>query len=303
MPILVHEKTFHLFNNKISYVLEVAEDQHIACVYYGRRINDNSALVTHFSDEYREGITTNIPEPSCFSPNLMRAEYPCYGTGDYRTPAIEIQNENNGSYVCDFRYSSYRILKGKKDILPLPSTYVETEDEAETLEITMHDSILSTDIILTYTIFRDYAAITRHTEFIHRGEGSIRILRAMSMNLDFETSDYKMLQLSGAWGRERYVKIRDIESGVQAIQGIDGTCGGNEQNPFITLMDSETTEDYGDAYGFSLVYSGNFLGLVQVSSFGMTRVMMGINPINFSWTLKQNESFMTPEVVMVSLKS
>lgn len=31
----------------------------------------------------------------------------------------------------------------------------------------------------------------------------------------------------------------------------------------------------------------------------MTRVMMGINPENFSWELTQGESFQTPEVVMV----
>ena len=117
--------------------------------------------------------------------------------------------------------------------------------------------------------------------------------------MEFLDMDYEMVQLSGGWSRERYVKNRKLEMGIQSIQSLNGTCCGAEHNPFLALKRPHTTESQGEVYGFSLVYSGNYLGQVEVSTFDMTRVMMGINPEDFSWELKSGESFQTPEVVMV----
>ena len=121
----------------------------------------------------------------------------------------------------------------------------------------------------------------------------------MSASVEFLDMDYEMVQLSGGWSRERYVKNRKLEMGIQSIQSLNGTCCGAEHNPFLALKRPHTTESQGEVYGFSLVYSGNYLGQVEVSTFDMTRVMMGINPEDFSWELKSGESFQTPEVVMV----
>lgn len=87
--------------------------------------------------------------------------------------------------------------------------------------------------------------------------------------------------------------------GTQAVQSLAGTGSSSEQNPFIALKRPHTTEDTGEVFGFSFVYSGNFLAQVEVSTYEMTRVMMGINPQGFSWELSRDEEFQTPEVVMV----
>ena len=47
-----------------------------------------------------------------------------------------------------------------------------------------------------------------------------------------------------------------------------------------------TTEADGEAIGFSLVYSGNFLAEAEVDPFGTTRVRIGIEPETFGWTLE-----------------
>ncbi|MEG7700637.1 glycoside hydrolase family 36 N-terminal domain-containing protein, partial [Listeria monocytogenes] len=59
------------------------------------------------------------------------------------------------------------------------------------------------------------------------------------------------------------------------------------------------TEDFGEIYGFNLVYSGNFLAQVEGCQFDTTRVVMGINPFDFGWKLEPQEEFVAPEVVMV----
>ena len=121
----------------------------------------------------------------------------------------------------------------------------------------------------------------------------------MSACVEFPDMDFEMLQLSGAWGRERYVKSRPVEMGIQSVYGLNGTCSGAEHNPFMALKRPGAGEDDGEVYGFSFVYSGNFLIQTEVSTFDMTRVLVGVHPQNFSWVLKKGESFQTPETVMV----
>ena len=46
------------------------------------------------------------------------------------------------------------------------------------------------------------------------------------------------------------------------------------------------------------MYSGSFLGQVEVDNHDVTRLTMGIHPDQFTWTLQQGKSFVTPEAVL-----
>lgn len=70
-------------------------------------------------------------------------------------------------------------------------------------------------------------------------------------------------------------------------------------NPFLSLVSPTTTESSGEAYGFSLVYTGSFAVDVDKGSQGLTRATLGLNPYQFSWPLKPGETFTTPECVAV----
>lgn len=300
MAIIFHKqsKCFHLYNNEVSYIMRIMENGQLENLYYGKKIHDKEDFAYFHDEAMRSQMSVCIPEPGLLSMQYTRQEYPSYGTGDYRSPAVTIAQEN-GSRIIDFKYAGHEIYSGKKEILPLPATYVEEKEEAETLEVTLHDNVMDTDLILSYTIYEAYPVITRNTKFVHKGKEKIVLERAMSASVEFLDMDYEMVQLSGGWSRERYVKNRKLEMGIQSIQSLNGTCCGAEHNPFFALKRPHTTESQGEVYGFSLVYSGNYLGQVEVSTFDMTRVMMGINPEDFSWELKSGESFQTPEVVMV----
>lgn len=56
----------------------------------------------------------------------------------------------------------------------------------------------------------------------------------MSLNLDLPDKDYVWMQLSGAWARERHVKMRTLEQGITAIDSMRGNSS-HEQNPFMVL--------------------------------------------------------------------
>lgn len=70
-------------------------------------------------------------------------------------------------------------------------------------------------------------------------------------------------------------------------------------NPFLALVSPSATETQGEAWGFSLVYTGSFSVEVEKGSQGLTRALMGINPAQFSWPLGAGETFTSPECVAV----
>lgn len=300
MAIIFHESTgtWHLTNSSVSYVMRIMENRQIEHLYYGRRIHDREDFSYLHSELWRSQMTINAEEPSKLSMHYTGQELPTYGTGDYRSPAVTVL-QADGSRISNFVYASHKVYAGKKPMLPLPATYVEQDDEAETLELTLTDPLSGLSAVLQYTLYRDYPVITRSVRYEHGGQAPVVLERAMSMSVEFVDMDYEMLQLSGAWSRERYPKTRKLEMGIQAIQSLSGTCSSAEQNPFLALLRPGATEFKGEVYGFSLVYSGNHLCQVEVSTFDMTRVMLGINPEGFAWKLEQGESFQTPEVVMV----
>ena len=299
MSIFYHESSreFHLTNGQVSYIMEIMENGQMEQLYYGKAVHDRESFHHLHEEMMRSLMSVAVPEPSVLSMQYTKQEYPSYGTGDYRMPAVTVQ-QKNGSRISNFVYHSHEIFAGKKSIAPLPSTYVENDAEAETLEILLHDEVTDTDLILSYTIYADYPVISRNARFLHRGKEAIVLDRALSACVEFNDMNFEMVHLAGAWSRERYVKNRKLEMGIQAIQSLRG-ASSSEHNPFLALKRPDANEQQGEVYGFSFVYSGNFLAQVEVNTHQMTRVTMGIHPEMFSWQLNAGESFQTPEVVMV----
>ncbi|MDE6475630.1 MAG: alpha-galactosidase [Erysipelotrichaceae bacterium] len=299
MGIVYNEKAkeFHLFNNEISYIIKVLENGHLGHLYYGKRIKHREDF-SHLLEIRRRAMAVFYYEGSSFSLEHIKQEYPSYGAGDMRYPAYEILQEN-GSRITEFKYRSHNIFKGKKKLEGLPATYVESDEEATTSEITVYDEVIKTEIVLSYTIYEELPVITRNAKFKSFYEEKLVLMNAMSLCVDLPDAKYEMIELTGGWSRERHIKTRKLEHGISSIYSMKGTCSSSNYNPFIALKRPNTDEYAGEVYGFSLVYSGNFLAQVEVDTHEVARVTMGINPHNFNWTLKNGEEFQTPEVVTV----
>ncbi|MCZ0702268.1 alpha-galactosidase [Natronobacillus azotifigens] len=301
MPIQFHEKeqTFHIFNDEISYIFNILNNNQLGHLYYGKRITDqpNYSHLTRVKHRSLSAYIVDEENPNSLSLHHTMQEYPTYGTTDFRYPAYEIIQEN-GSSITNFEFSSYQIYRGKKTIDGLPATYVEEDDEATTLEIVLSDKLINAELILSYTIFEELPVLTRHSRFVNKGTAPLMLTKAMSSVIDFPDYNYEMVHLAGAWSRERHVKVRKLEQGVQSIHSMTGTTSA-EHNPFIALKRPHTDENSGEAFGFNLVYSGNHLGQIEVDTFDHTRICLGIHPDTFEWKLAEAEQFQTPEVVMV----
>lgn len=289
-------KTFNLSTSKTSYVLKVLGSNHVAHVYWGKKIKAKNLDYVLRSKNWGSFLT-NTDNIDDFMLEMTPQEYPGYGSTDLRTPAVELQF-SDGTSATDFRYESHNIYAGKNKLNDLPATYVEDENEAMTLELTLVDSLKNVKLILSYSVFEEFDAITRSVKIINESNEDVNINRVLSANVDFRDSDYELLQLSGAWARERHIIRKEIRSGSQSIGSRRGSSS-HAQNPFMALVRKDTTEQHGEVYGFSLIYSGNFLANVEVDMYENARAQIGINPFDFTWLLKSKEEFTAPEAVLV----
>lgn len=298
MPITYNEQSreFHLYNNKISYLIKILANEQLGQLYFGKRIPNRKNHDYLVENTYRPVTSYVFDDDYSFSLGNVKQEYPAYGTTDQRRPALDIK-QPNGSRITDFKYVSHKIYAGKRKLTGLPATYVEDESEATTLEINLYDELIQVTLCLQYTIFENSAAIARSVKFSNDSDQKYQLKTALSLNLDLPDANYEWLQFSGAWGRERHLHKTPLRPGIQAINSARG-ASSHMQNPFVILKRPFTTEEQGEALGVSFVYSGNFLAQAEVDEYSVTRLQIGIDPFQFSWCLKPNETFQTPEAIL-----
>ena len=289
-------RQFHLTNDEISYIFRVSEDGKLLQLYYGAAVpeRDYSYLVEL---QHRPMTTYRKEGDLRYSLEHMRQEFPEYGTTDFRHPAICLR-QGNGSRITDFVYVSHQMVDGKPALEGLPATYTEAQTEAKTLILTLRDAVTKVEVQLFYTIFTDWPVIARSSKVINQGRETCYLESLASLSLDLPDADYDWLQLSGAWARERHIKERPLQQGIQSIESTRGISSPHH-NPFVALKRSETTEFSGPVLGAALVYSGNFLIQAEVDTYDVTRLQLGINPFGFEWKLAAGQSFTSPEALLV----
>ncbi|MFJ5716119.1 alpha-galactosidase [Neobacillus sp. NPDC093127] len=290
------EKVFHLYNGRVSYIIQIVLEKYPAHLYWGRQVRTRQpSSILAFKG--RAFSPTTEPDAPKFSLDTLPQEYPAYGNGDFRSPAYQLRTAD-GSTITEFVYNSHEIFQGKRPLKGLPASYVEDDSEADTLIITLVDSLLGVGMNLHYTIYRDLDVITRSVSFEHLGSKEVELHKCMSMSVDFHQADWDWLHLHGTWSRECHIERSSLHHGMQTISSARG-ASSHQHNPFVALLSKNANEEYGDVYGVSLVYSGNFQAAIEVDPFQTTRLSIGIHPFDFTWLLKPGERFQTPEAIMV----
>ncbi len=295
MSIEFKNNRFHLYNDEISYVMEISRQNDLLNLHYGGNVNADDLVFQ--SNVLSSFHCYSDEQDQAYSLSFLPQEYPSCGASDFRSPAYEILT-SKGYHTPELKYVSHEIINGKPKLFGLPSTYVENDDEAQTLVITVEDKIHEIQVKLYYTIFEKFNAITRHSEIINVSSGSMYLKNAQSVSVDFPAGEYEYIHLEGAWAREKHIDRNDVHKGIQGFESRRGASGSVE-NPFLMFFDKGSNENCGNVYGISLVYSGNHKFLLEQEFNETVRIQAGINPFEFNFKLESGESFVTPEAVMV----
>ena len=289
------KKIFRLDTEKSTYVMGLSPEGFLGHIYYGDRLfmEADNYLLRMEEPPYTPSV--NKREKSAFL-DFFPMEYPTGGIGDYRESCLNIRNAA-GNMGCELHYAGHEIYKGKRGLKGLPASF-STEDEAETLEITLKDADLDLEVVLFYTAFEKENAITRSVRVQNQGKEDLRIEKILSACLDMDNENFSMLSLHGTWARERHIQTGELHYGKQVISSARGESS-HQEHPFIALVTNGTEQENGKVYAMHFVYSGNFMAETELCQFDNLRMTMGINPEEFSWLLTPGEEFQAPEVVMV----
>ena len=299
MPITFDEKRkiFKLDTLDSTYAIGIREG-YLIHLYYGKKIPDDNLLDLPFRGYFATISPKNVHvDDYKFSLDVQPMEYSCNGSGDYRLAALSIK-DSMGKTTTDIRYLDHKIYDGKPKLKGLPATYCNDDSEAQTLELVTVDSFTGAKVTLYYTAFANYSVVTESVKVENTGKETFEIEKVASCCVNLPSMDYNMINLSGVWSRERRVITRHLAHGIQSVASKRGSSSHNH-NPFVALVDDKGGEDFGDAFGFNLVYSGNFSADIETDYLDCTRLVMGINPIDFTWVVEPGDEFQSPEVVMV----
>lgn len=295
--IRANNNIFYLETDNTEYIFRITKGGYPEHIYYGTRLNDDD--IAPFSDKltFVRGSCIEVDDGERrFSMEHFKSEFSENGKGDVREISIDIVHAD-GTRTCDFRFESCEITDGKYELKGLPSSYAG-EDNVKSLVVRFSDNNSGNMLELLYGVFEKSNVITRAVRLTNNEDNQIKLRKIMSSQLDLdEYKQYDMISFAGAWAYEMNMVRRPIKEGITS-QASYCLNSSSRSNPFCMVCESEACENYGEVYGFNLVYSGDHYESAYMDVFGKLRFMHGINPSEFTFSLNSREAFVTPEAVM-----
>ena len=295
MAITEKDKIFNLETENTLYQMKVDRFGVLNHLWYGEKTDCCMDYLLDYPDAGFSGNIYEAENERTYSLNTLPQEYSTSGVGDFRISAISVTHED-GSNALDLRVREYQIKKGKYEIPGLPAVYAK-EDEAETLEITLKDTATEAEVILKYGVFEKEDVITRSVVVKNSGKTPIVINKVHSMCLDIPYGDWEWMHFYGRHTMERQAERVPVLHGISESSSSRGTSS-HHQNPAVLLCEKDCTETNGHCIGAALMYSGGFQAQVEKDQLEQVRLVMGIHPDTFEWTLEAGEAFYTPEVIL-----
>ncbi len=287
---------FRMTTQNTSYWFKLTPFGHLEHIHYGPRLKEQSVDGLLLKRTAMTGSSVCYDESDQnYCLDNMCLEWSGIGRGDYRHSPAEMKMPD-GTFTCDFQYKSYSISPGNIPIEALP-TACGQENECQTLELILEDTSNKCKLLLYYTVYERVNVITRRAVLENYNEKPLVIRRLMSMMVDLPDRSFRLVTFDGGWIKEAHRHERPLAYGLYINSSTTG-ASSNRHNTGFLLTEHGASEEHGNVYGFNLIYSGNHYGAVELSNHGAVRVMQGINPHCFEWTLQKGELFHTPEAVM-----
>ncbi|MBO5358992.1 MAG: alpha-galactosidase [Clostridia bacterium] len=294
MSVLIKDNVITLHTKNTTYQMAVNENNFLAHLYYGTRLDDSVADECGKMNYHTLMPLVYDSKTRELSPNVCPLEYSAYGIGDFRTTPLKVRF-CDGSSVCDLRFHSAKYIDKKPILNGLPALH-DTNTESQSVEVCLKDNIHDLRVYLLYTAFEENDIIARSVRIENHAGKDIALEAVLSTCVDFYEDEFDFITFDGKPFSERSMHrtpLMDIKLTAESRRG----SSSHQCNPFVIACSKNCDEKVGSCYGMAFVYSGNFTASMEKTQIGTTRFVMGINPENFTYLLKDGEVFQAPEVI------
>ncbi|MBO6280307.1 MAG: alpha-galactosidase [Bacilli bacterium] len=228
------------------------------------------------------------PFGACYDYDSNNLIYSYFGNGNNSDTSLLILNSDN-SFTNRFYFREAKVIKGGVDIVGPHARNIK-----ETLDIVEVDESSAIELHHYYSLCDDNDVITVKVKIINKGDKEFFLRKIASLETPIESKSLKIYTYYGKWLEERIRHESTLNSGIFVNASFAGTSS-HKHNPFINVIDLENNL----YYAFNLIYSGNHKETVEVNPVGHSSIMIGINDYAFDYRLKGNDSFVSPEAIMV----
>lgn len=267
---LEKEQTFMLQGKNSSYVLSIDSNKTIGHLHWGGKI-------TNSIDIPKSGTTGGLRTGEDDS-----QEYRAFGGGGGHfpgapsriTPTLKVELPD-GTRSAMLQYQSHKI-------------------DGDTLSIVTSDGFYPLKVTLFYRVLEEFDIIERWSVIENEGDGDVRLDSAYSASWHFPFKyNYRLTYLAGSSNGEFRKYQEKVLPGKRVIETRDG-LSGPEATPFCMIDLGKATEDHGEVYFNSLIWSGNWQFIIEQDQDLRTILTGGINNFDFAYCLEPGQSYETP---------
>ena len=256
---------FVLDMKSTHYVVGVDKFGTDRMIHWGKKCDVNDYQIDYFGDE--NSNHTSLDE--------IRQECTVFGKTMYRESVLKVEY-----------YDKCREINSK---------FIGAKVGEDTLKLEFSDEFYGLKYTLSYRIYPNTDIFKKSIIVENKSENDIVFERLMSGEFTLAGSkEYNFINTNGAWGGEWVQSEQKLSAGTLVFESRKGISGHNNSPYFIAHQNAN--EKSGDVYFANLAYSGNFKVSANRDLYSVTRVIIGMNDFDFTYTLKAGESFETPAV-------
>ena len=291
--ITVKNNVFHLATSHTSYVFMIDGRGIAEHLYYGPALrhpeHDVDALVPKRSVP-RQGEVSQSERDWQTNPVDLPQEASFEGGGDFRTPFIAIDEARGCACGMDLRYRHSETFNGIRRITSGLPQALGSDDEVHGLRLDFQDDLNDITLSLYYTVFPLCDTIVRRAVIKNTSRRAVTLRKFASMQLDLFDCDQSVTFIGGPWGRENRPRTQRLSYATMVNESRSGFTG-QKSNTFII-------EGRQGCIITGLLYCGDHKATIEVSPYGTTHIVNGINEETVHPTLEPGESFETPEAFL-----
>ncbi len=266
MKIIECESNIFVLDMKSThYVFGVDKFGTDRMIHWGKKCDVNDYQIDYFGDE--NSNHTSLDE--------IKQECTVFGKTMYRESVLKVE------YFDRCR--------------EINSNFVGAKVGKDTLKLEFFDEHYGLKYTLCYRIYPNSDIFKKSIIVENESENDVVFERLMSGEFTLPSSkEYSFINTNGAWGGEWVESEQKLSAGTLVFESRKGVSGHNNSPYFIAYQNAD--EKSGDVYFANFAYSGNFKVSANRDLYDVTRVTVGMNDFDFTYTLKAGESFETPSV-------